>query len=73
MVAVAEIVRKEVGDIKSELDNTKRALNEANEKLYEKTWQLEYAQRMLTRIMNREYPDEFSLNLLLRDLTGFVK
>lgn len=73
MAAVAEVFKKEIGDIKSELDNTKRALNDANEQLYEKTWQLSYAQRMLDRIMKREHPDEFSLNLLLKDLTNFVK
>ena len=73
MAAVAEIVRKEIGDMKTELDNTKRLLNETNEKLYEKTWQLAYAHRMLERIMKREEIDEFSLNLLYKDLTGFVK
>jgi hypothetical protein len=73
MAAVAEVFKKEIGDIKIELDNTKRALNEANEKLYEKTWQLEYAYRMLDRIMKREHPDEFSLNLLRNELAGYIK
>lgn len=60
-------------EMKKELEDTKKKLNEANEKLYEKTWQLEHAYRMLTRIMNRESPDEYSLNLLLKDLSDYAK
>lgn len=73
MTTVAETFKKEIEDVKKELDNTRHALAEVNEELYEKTWQLKYAHHMLQRIMSREHPDEFSLNLLLRDLTGFMK
>lgn len=59
-------------ELKKELDETKKQLEKANEELYKKTWQLEYAHRMLDRIMKRESPDEFSLNLLLLELSSYV-
>lgn len=60
-------------ELKKELADTKQALNRANEQLYNKTWQLAYAYKMLDRIMKRSEPDEYSLKLLLNDLHNYTK
>lgn len=60
-------------ELKKELADTKQALNKANAQLYNKTWQLAYAYKMLDRIMKRSTTDEYSLKLLLNDLYNYTK
>lgn len=59
-------------EMNKEIESLRKKFEDVNRQLYEKTWQLNYAHKMLTRIMERDEIDEFSLKLLLNELNEFV-